>query len=237
LLLSPAAHQHRGTIIMEPRYHESMGRPLNFAPNHGALLRYGEPRQSEHVDQSNGGMTLLNHSGEQEFHHPRFRQRDDRQRQIDSFESDSDNDIPDDNGPHREHERHEGDNVSDMHKGPRSMNIMAMLMMMMTGGSMDTPPMDPSKTSQSRSMILVPERGCPTGERRDVRGYCRKSLRIRTSYQYGPPPLPPSYHQQQQHSRSFKGNKGNVVRQIPIRYYYSRVVSIPPFQLLIPTKG
>lgn len=67
---------------------------------------------------------------------------------------------------------------------------------------------DPTKISQDRTMIVVPERSCPPGQRRDPRGYCRRLVKIRTNYQYGHPPQ-------------------GVVRPIPIRYYYSRIVAIP----------
>ncbi|OXA37647.1 hypothetical protein Fcan01_27576 [Folsomia candida] len=84
---------------------------------------------------------------------------------------------------------------------------------------------DETKISQDRTMILVPERSCPQGQRRDARGYCRRMVKIRTNYEYGPPLLRSSGSQQQQNS---------LVRPIPIRYYYSRIVSIPAFQFFYP---
>lgn len=78
------------------------------------------------------------------------------------------------------------------------------------------PPMFP-KSSLDRTTIIVPERPCPRGERRDHKGFCRRIVRVRPSYQYGPPPPPPHYG----HSR-------------PIRYYYSRFVSVPTLQFFIP---
>lgn len=77
------------------------------------------------------------------------------------------------------------------------------------------PPMYP-KSSLDRTTIIVPERPCPRGERRDHKGFCRRIVRVsRPNYQYGPPPPPygPSR---------------------PIRYYYSRFVSVPTLQFFIP---
>jgi hypothetical protein len=85
------------------------------------------------------------------------------------------------------------------------------------GGPRPPPPhQDPTKISQDRTMIVVPERQCPQGQRRDPRGYCRRIVKIRTSYQqYGPPQ--------------------GVVRPIPIRYYYSRIVTIPALHFFFPS--
>jgi hypothetical protein len=83
---------------------------------------------------------------------------------------------------------------------------------------------DPTKISMDRTMILVPERICPPGHRRDSRGYCRRVVKIRTNYQYGPPPP----------YQKNNNNNNNVVRSIPIRYYYSRIVTIPAFQFFFP---
>jgi len=77
---------------------------------------------------------------------------------------------------------------------------------------------DPTKVSQDRTMIVVPERQCPIGQRRDPRGVCRRIVKIRPNYQqYGVPPPP------------------GVVRPIPIRYYYSRIVAIPALHFFFPS--
>ncbi|CAL8114170.1 unnamed protein product [Orchesella dallaii] len=79
------------------------------------------------------------------------------------------------------------------------------------------PPMFP-KSSLDRTTIIVPDRPCPRGERRDRRDHCRRVVRVRPSYQYGPPPTyghgPP---------RSYRP------------YYYSRFVSVPTLQFFIPS--
>lgn len=95
------------------------------------------------------------------------------------------------------------------------------------GGEEQDENIDPTKVSQDRTMILVPERSCPPGSRRDARGYCRRLVKIRTNYQYGPPPLPARMGQ--------NGGGAGVVRPIPIRYYYSRIVTIPAFQFFYPS--
>lgn len=76
------------------------------------------------------------------------------------------------------------------------------------------PPMFP-KSSLDRTTIIVPERPCPRGERRDHKGFCRRIVRVRPNYQYGPPPPPPY----------------GPPRP---RYYYTRFVSVPTLQFFIP---
>jgi hypothetical protein len=96
---------------------------------------------------------------------------------------------------------------------------------------------DPTKISQDRTMILVPERSCPSGQRRDARGYCRRLVKIRTNYEYGPPPpltRSSSSNQNGGNNNNNNNNNNNSLRPIPIRYYYSRIVTIPAFQFFYP---
>jgi len=79
------------------------------------------------------------------------------------------------------------------------------------------PPMFP-KSSLDRTTIIVPDRPCPRGERRDHKGYCRRIVRVRPSYQYGPPP-------------TYGHGPSRPYRP----YYYSRFVSVPTLQFFIPS--
>lgn len=75
---------------------------------------------------------------------------------------------------------------------------------------------DPTKISQDRAMIIVPNRTCPRDHRRDRHGYCRRAVKLRTNYHYYGPPM----------------GRGR-----PIRYYYNKFVSVPTLSFYGPGPG
>ena len=76
---------------------------------------------------------------------------------------------------------------------------------------------DETKIIRSKTMIIVPERSCPPGKRRDIRGYCRTVYRFPQQQQsYGNQPPPP------------RGNNG------PVRLYYRRYVAVPTLHFILP---
>lgn len=68
---------------------------------------------------------------------------------------------------------------------------------------------DDTKILQDKTTIIVPDRPCPTGQRRDPRGYCRTVLHIRTY-------------------------NGQQISVRPVRYYYRRYVAIPTLHFILP---
>ncbi len=68
---------------------------------------------------------------------------------------------------------------------------------------------DETKILQDKTTIIVPERPCQIGQRRDPGGYCRTVLRIRPYY-------------------------GQQLSVRPIKYYYRRFVSVPTLHFILP---
>jgi len=69
-----------------------------------------------------------------------------------------------------------------------------------------SPGYDETKILKDKTAIIVPDRPCPHGQRRDPGGYCRTVLRFRPIAVYGQ----------------------------PIKYYYRKYVSVPTLHFILP---